>query len=87
MGPIIKGWNDDADKRGMKRIAWSPEDEAVSDKIDELSWKPRIKLPPAHDKMKKMMAFKACQKLLQRISTDYPYMDAQPDALMVLSVS
>jgi TRAP-type C4-dicarboxylate transport system substrate-binding protein len=60
MEPTIKGWNDDADKRGMKRIAWSPEDtKQYLDKIDELSWEARVaKLPPGMaDKMKKMMGF------------------------------
>ena len=60
MGPTIKGWNDDADKRGMKRIAWSPEDtKRYLDKIDELSWEGRVaKLPPGMaDRMKKMMGF------------------------------
>ena len=60
MAPIIKGWNDDADKKGMKRIAWSPEDTKwYLDKIDELSWEARVaKLPPGMaDKMKKMMGF------------------------------
>lgn len=60
MDPTIKGWNDDADKKGMKRIAWSPEDtKQYLDKIDQLSWEGRVKRLPAGmaDKMKKMMGF------------------------------
>ncbi|MFC1868024.1 TRAP transporter substrate-binding protein DctP [Thermodesulfobacteriota bacterium] len=58
MAPTIAGWNKDADKKGMKRIAWSPEEtKAYLDRIDKLSWDHRVKkLPPGMgDKMKGMM--------------------------------
>jgi TRAP-type C4-dicarboxylate transport system substrate-binding protein len=60
MGPVIKGWNDDAYKKGMIRICWTPEDtEWYLDEIDRLSWEGRVSKLPAGmgDKMKGLMGY------------------------------
>lgn len=60
MGPTIKGWNEDAYKKGMIRIGWTPEDtEWYLDEIDRLSWEGRVARLPAGlgDKMKGMMGY------------------------------
>ena len=60
MGPIIKGFDDNALKKGMKRIPWSPEDTKwYLHEIDRQAWEARLaKLPPGMgEKLKKMMGY------------------------------